>query len=325
MQQRDANFDIMKGIGILLVMTGHFFGWNHPLLGQVILSFHMPLFFLVAGYFSKSYVDGPTSWRHVKRFSRRLVPPMVVTQLAIVAWAVLMTLTRHDGWDPVIRESLSLFWADVDGPMTPWGKLSLGVIWFLLALFVAKSLLIPLSRLKQWAIPVSLVLAFGTVMLHKVFPYSIWCIALGLTALPFVTIGWWVKDHPFPLWLNLLTIGCWIAAICFSRLEMYTFTWGCYPLDVLGAYGGTFCVYWMSKWMGKYLMPFSKVFAYLGVISLAIMCVHCFEIASHLGNRILVAGGFEFQDWALSIWRYVLTIILAIALVHIPKVKQIFV
>ncbi len=325
MQQRDATFDIMKGIGILLVMTGHFFGWNHPWLSQFILSFHMPLFFIVAGFFSKSYVDGPTSLIHVKRFSRRLIPPFVVTQLAIVAWTVFMVFAKHDGWNPVIRESMSLFWADVDGPVTPWGKLTLGVIWFLLALFVAKSLLIPLSRLKQWAIPVSLILAFGTIMLHKVFPYSIWCIALGLTALPFVTIGWWVKEHPFPLWLNLLCIGCWIAAMLFSRLEMYTFTWKCYPLDVLGAYGGTYCVYWISKWMDKYLRPVSKVFAYLGLVSLAIMCVHCFEIASHLGNRIMVAVGFEWQDWTLSVWRYVLTVGLAIAVVHIPGVKRLFV
>lgn len=325
MQGRDLTFDIMKGIGILLVMTGHFFGWNHPVLGRVILSFHMPLFFFIAGYFSKAYVDWPTSWGYVKHFFRRLVPPFMVTQFAIVAWAVFMTFAKHGGWDPVIRDTLSLLWADVDGPMTPWGKLSIGVIWFLLALFVAKSLLIPLSRLKQWAVPVSLILAYGALLLHRIFPYSIWCISLGLMALPFVTIGWWTKDHPFPLWLNLLTIGCWIAAICFSKLEMYTFTWGCYPLDVLGAYGGTFCIYWLSKWIGKHLTHVSKAFAYLGVISLAIMCVHCFEIASHLGNRILAAVGFEWQDWALSIWRYVLTVGMAITLIHIPKVKQVFV
>ncbi len=325
MKQRDTTFDTMKGIGILLVITCHFFGWNHPWLARVIESFHMPLFFFVAGYFSKSYVDGTTSWMHVRRFSKRLIPPFVVTQLAIVAWTILMVFTKHEGWNPVIRDSLSLIWADVDGPMTPWGKLTIGVIWFLLALFVAKSLLIPLSRLKQWAIPVSLALALGAFLLHKVLPYSIWCISLGLMALPFVTIGWWVREHPFPLWLNLLAIGCWIAAICFSGLEMYTFTWKCYPLDVLGAYGGTYCVYWVSKWMSTYLKPVSKVFAYLGLLSLAIMCVHCFEMDSHLGNHIRSAVGIEMQIWVFYVWRYVLTILLAIVLVHIPKVKNLFV
>ena len=325
MQHRDATFDIMKGIGILLVITCHFFGWNHPWLAQVILSFHMPMFFFVAGYFSKAYVDGPTTWKHIRHFSRRLLPPFIVTQLVIIAWAVLMVFTKHESWNPVIVDTLSLFWADVFGPMTPWGQLTLGVIWFLLALLVAKSLLIPLSRLKQWSILVSLVIAFGTLLLHKVFRYSVWCISLGLMALPFVTIGWWVKEHPFPMWLNLLAIACWIVAICFSRLEMYTFTWKCYPLDVVGAYGGTYCVYWVSKWMGQRLKPVSKVMANLGMISLAIMCIHCFEMDSHLSNHIRVAMGIELPNWAMFVWRYVLTIGLGIILVHIPTVRRVFV
>ena len=325
MQQRDVTFDIMKGVGILLMIVGHFLGWNHPWLDRVISSFHMPLFFIVAGLFSKSYVDRPTTKTWVKRYFARLYPPLAITQLLIVAWAVLIALTKHEGWDSPIRESLSLVWADVDGPVTPWGKLSLGVIWFLLALFVAKTLLIPLSRLKQWAIPVSLVVAFGTFMLHKVFPYSIWCLSLGLMALPFVTIGWWVKNHSVPLWLKIVAVVCWIVAICFSRLDMYSFTWNCYPLDVLGACGGTYCIYLLSVGIKKYLKITSKVLSALGVWSLAIMCVHCFEMYAHLGNHVKALVGFEFGEWSMFAWRVVLTLGLAIMLVHIPKVKKLFV
>ena len=315
----------MKGIGILLVITCHFFGWNHPWLAKVIQSFHMPLFFIVAGYFSKPYVDTPTSKQNIKRYFSRLYPPLAATQFMIVAWAVLMVFVKHEGWNPVVRESLSLLWADVDGPVTPWGKLSLGVIWFLLALFVAKALLIPLSRLKQWAIPVSLVVAWGTLLLHHVFPYSIWCISLGLMALPFVTIGWWIKNHPFPIWVNILAIVCWVVAIVFSKLDMYSFTWNFFPLDVIGAYGGTYCVYLISKWIGQRLKYFPKGLAYLGVASLAIMCVHCFEIASHLSNHLCALTGIEFQSWAIFILRYVITLSIAIALINIPKVKRLFI
>ena len=322
---RDITFDIMKGVGILLVIVCHLLGWNHPWLDRVISSFHMPLFFIVAGFFSKPYLDMNTTKTCVKRYFFRLYPPMVITQLLIVAWAVLMTVSKHEGWDPVIRESLSLLWADVDGPMTQWGKLSLGVIWFLLALFVAKSLLIPLSRLKQWAIPVSLLVAFAALILHKFFPYSIWCLSLGLMALPFVTIGWWVKNHPVPLWLRIVAVVCWIAAICLSRLDMYSFTWNCYPLDVLGACGGTYCVYLLSLGIKKYLKITSKVLSALGVWSLAIMCVHCFEMYAHLGNRFRAAVGVELGLWAMFAWRVVLTLGLAIMLVHIPKVKKLFV
>ena len=313
----------MKGIGILLVIICHFWGWNHPVLAQIILSFHMPLFFFVAGYFSKAYVDGPTLWKNVKHYFRRLIPPMAITQLIIVMWAVFMAIVKQRaGWDTVIREFLSLFWADVDGPMTPWGKLTIGVIWFLVALFIAKSLLIPLSRLKQWAVPVSLGLALGALTIHRVFPYSIWCISLGVMALPFVTIGWWVKNHPFPLWFNFVTIGCWVMAILFSRLEMYTFTWRIFPLDIIGAYGGTYFVYSVSKIAGKNLKFFSKALAYLGTISLVIMCVHCFEMASHLGNHVRVLAGIELQGSALYIWRFVFTIGLSVLVVQILRLRK---
>ena len=129
-KQRDITFDIMKGIGILLVIVCHLIGWNHPYLAQVILSFHMPLFFIVAGIFSKPYVDVPSAKANVKRYFARLYPAFALTQLLIVAWGILLAVVKHEGWDPPIRESLSLVWADVFGPTTPWGRLSLGVIWF---------------------------------------------------------------------------------------------------------------------------------------------------------------------------------------------------
>lgn len=51
--ERNDTIDIMKGIGILLVMLGHFVdGFAHTF----IYSFHMPLFFVLAGYFAKPII-----------------------------------------------------------------------------------------------------------------------------------------------------------------------------------------------------------------------------------------------------------------------------
>lgn len=325
-QNRDITFDIMKGIGILLVITCHFFGWNHLWLNRIISSFHMPMFFLVAGYFSKSFSNWDKTRHEVGRFFSRLVYPMVFTQLLIVVWDVLMALVGQNGWNPVFKETLSLLWADVNGPMTPWGQLRLGVIWFLLALFVAKSLLLMfVSRLKSWAIPVSVVMSAMAVLVHKFFPYSFWCISLGLVALPFVTIGWWFRNHRVPFWMKWVAIGCWVVAIVFSELDMYCFTWKCFPLDLVGACGGTICLYWIAKAIGKHLRLVGKVLAYLGMISLAIMCMHCFEMASHLGNHTKALVGFNLPVWGAFVWRYVLTIGLAIGLVKLPVVKKLFV
>ena len=124
-KQRDITFDIMKGIGILLVITCHFFGWNHPFMSRFIRSFHMPLFFLVAGYFSKPYDGLWPAKIAVGKFFNRLYWPLFFTQLAIISWLATMVYFKHEGWNEVVCQTLDLFWVDVDGPITPWGYLVL--------------------------------------------------------------------------------------------------------------------------------------------------------------------------------------------------------
>ena len=46
---RDTTIDVLKGIGIILVVIGH--SCCPQLLNDFIFSFHMPLFFIASGYF----------------------------------------------------------------------------------------------------------------------------------------------------------------------------------------------------------------------------------------------------------------------------------
>ena len=326
-KERDITFDIMKGIGILLVLLGHV--WGLPTMNHVITSFHMPMFFIVAGYFSKSYSPEMSISATIKHYAKRLIPPYLVTMLAIAVWAALKAYL-NGGWDVVISKILSIFWADVNALSTPFGKLGIGVVWFLLALFWAKTFLLIISRWEKWVLPIAFVSAIIVLLIHKVFPYSVACISLGCIALPFLAIGWWVKRHSVHWSLKLFVLLAWGGAMVWSELDMYEYRWGCYPLDVLGACGGTYCLYVLSKWLTKAkdikgISVFPQLFAYLGTISLAIMCVHCFEIDSHLGNHIRVALGWDMSLYPLYVWRYALTIILAIILTKIPKVKSLFV
>lgn len=50
--ERDLRFDIMRGIGIILMMLGHI-----PVEGFIyrwIYSFHMPMFFILSGLYTKN-------------------------------------------------------------------------------------------------------------------------------------------------------------------------------------------------------------------------------------------------------------------------------
>ena len=327
-KKRDITFDMMKGIGILLMLIGHVWAAYIPYIHKVIYSFHMPLFLIVAGYFSKPYSSDNNNKSAIYSYFRRLLPPFVFTISITVLFFCLMGIVKHD-WNPVIQNTIALFWADVKVLHTPYGDVYIGVVWFLLALMWAKTFLLFLLRWEKWVLPISFILSIGALLLYKIFPYSVWCLSLGLVCLPFVAIGWWCRYHSIPLWLKISSLILWIIAICFSKLDIYGYTWQCYPLDVIGACGGTYFVYLLCRWLNsdllkKYFYWLRQALAYLGIISLAIMCLHSFEIDTHLGNRLRSWIGIELPIWGLYVWRYTLTLILAVIIVHTPRIKKIF-
>ena len=119
-ENRDATFDIMKGLGILLVLGVHYWPhlkWNY----HYVHSFVMPLFFLVAGYFSKPVTEGGIG-HAIKKNAKRLLLPFVATQLLLMAWGGIQALAKHDV-SYVIKPSLSLIWGSCDVLNSQWGMI----------------------------------------------------------------------------------------------------------------------------------------------------------------------------------------------------------
>lgn len=128
--KRDAGIDVAKGIGILLVIIGHedIPSWFE----DIIFSFHMPLFFILSGYFFK--IENNQLIR-IKKDARRLLLPYVVTMDVITLYMLFIHQgIKHDGWY-YITNSL-WFWIYPTG--APGGLNFSGPIWFLFALFWTK-------------------------------------------------------------------------------------------------------------------------------------------------------------------------------------------
>jgi fucose 4-O-acetylase-like acetyltransferase len=83
-KQRNIEMDILKGIGIILVVMGHYytpFPWFHP------YSFHMPLFFFASGYFyNQKYENEPLLL--LKKRSKSLLLPYL-------AYSIVLGLIVH--------------------------------------------------------------------------------------------------------------------------------------------------------------------------------------------------------------------------------------
>ena len=75
---RDQTFDYMKGIGILAMIIGH--SIIPSIVDRVIFAWHMPMFFIISGYFYKN-VDSKTMF--IKNW-KGLLKPYLVTSFLLV-------------------------------------------------------------------------------------------------------------------------------------------------------------------------------------------------------------------------------------------------
>ena len=91
MKTRIQYFDIAKGIGIILMIIGHC-GIKNQYIKHFIYSFHMPLFFLISGYFFKYREDKEC----LKKNFKKLIMPYIYTCLAIIFYKLLRLILDNN-------------------------------------------------------------------------------------------------------------------------------------------------------------------------------------------------------------------------------------
>lgn len=132
--------DIAKGIAIILVIVGHTVPNPSPL-RHAIFSFHMPVFFILAGYTFRS-----KPWRELVSGSvLRLLVPYVVLALAWQVPTFLMSGAPLTGSALTGGLEMLVFASGVDVPGL--GVAAVGMAWFLAALFTSRLLFNALVRL----------------------------------------------------------------------------------------------------------------------------------------------------------------------------------
>ena len=132
--------DIAKGIAIILVIVGRTVPNPSPL-RHAIFSFHMPVFFILAGYTFRS-----KPWRELVSGSvLRLLVPYVVLALAWQVPTFLMSGAPLTGSALTGGLEMLVFASGVDVPGL--GVAAVGMAWFLAALFTSRLLFNALVRL----------------------------------------------------------------------------------------------------------------------------------------------------------------------------------
>ena len=160
--------------------------------------------------------------------------------------------------------------------------------------------------------------------MHRFLPYVPWGLMRGLSAVWFLAMGWYSKRHPFPICIWIVFVFCWLVTLRIGFLDMSTYTYQTYPLELFGAVGATWLVYLLSKVIQNHTLLISKFFRWCGVNSLLILCVNTLDRRSYLVR--LVKGILNIHPSGLynTLIHYSVELVLVIFLIYIPYTNRLF-
>ena len=266
-KNRLAAIDILKGIGIVLVVLGH---TVHNELNAWIYTFHMPLFFIFAGLFLK-----PGNDVYLKRLKSMLIPYFIFVFITYPYWRFVEMRFRPlpDGFD-ANAHFFDIFWQTNEFMFN-------AVLWFLPCLFITIVLLnFILTIVKNRYAIICLCLAWIVAATLYIPDTQSYWIKETWVAFPFVTIGWILGNSLSRIENKLTTIPWYFKIIALIPLIAVFFiphggsmmTAEC-PIGYVYFFALAFvCV--TAVYILSTMLTSQKWLSWLGRNTLVIMCLH---------------------------------------------------
>ncbi len=319
MSQRLEYMDVAKGIAILLVILGH-----HdlpPVLYDWIYSFHMPLFFIVSGYFwhKVSMVE------ELKKGLKNLLIPLWTTKLL---WVVLLLIAynyRGSYTGPDWKVWLL-------GGLFEKGDFRFAMGWFLAALFWGKlwmNILHPLSSFWKY-------LTIALIFIIPVYLRGEGCFQTdgtqfpcnflqGMTSVLFLTIGHLLHDSDFFDKRHPMMEAIAISGLCFGFLMPLNMAITSYPLsywNILASSLASIGLLFLCKYLAESsrLHGVTTALSFVGRNSLAILCIHALEYSVQ-PQRLLVP---YFHPYLHGIIVAILIVLSLFVVKRIPVLRDIY-
>ncbi len=169
--------DTLKFIGIVAVILGHI---RSPL-GEFIFSWHMPLFFVLSGFFIRLELE-PLQFFN-KEIKRLIIPYFIFVTLALVVETSKRFILHRAPLDFFNELKGVFFWMDMDSLINSYAF----ILWFLPALFVSRYLTYIIKKyIKQTVLQIIIVVTLFLISFNVQLPFAI---DNGLNALLFVYVG----------------------------------------------------------------------------------------------------------------------------------------
>ncbi len=269
--------DVAKGITIILTIIGHSLGYG-TLGRNVIFSFHMPLFFILSGYTFRVSTNWEGFANRIKKDAVRLILPVLYVSFISISLQFLSSTdhSRNNFFSIFCGMGRSLFWSS---GVSVYNSPALGMMWFLISLFSAKTIFNLLNIIFQgeWFKIISIIVGMLGIFLGGRGKYLPFNFDVSLMAIIFIEIGWELKNFintKNNASFQVLTIGFWLSCLRSGLyIEMASRSYPGLLISVIEALSGTLILFWLSQrisfsWIATHAL------APLGRITMTVLCVH---------------------------------------------------
>ena len=309
-KQRENWVDIVKGIGIILVVMGHA---GCPVLPHgIIYSFHMPLFFFLSGLFIKRQCEKDFCTYVKKNFRSLLLPYFYFNILSIIFYYIMSCIFHKELLLGSVQDNLIGIFVGMR-----FGSPYHHLLWFLPCLFFAKIIVYPMIKLFQkrleWVklMLSSIALVIGLTYSScatKPLPLSF---DASLVAAFFIVLGDYymktktvINKYVGKYWNIVLILVALSIIYNFNKVEMFNMTYGNWGLFLLGSLSIILLIcYFCGRIL--YCNKFWRFVMDYGRFSLLVFATHnyCLFVPITMKNRLLPSSSLwqDYIYWVVSI------------------------
>ena len=285
MGQRIKYFDIAKAIGIIAIIYGHL----NEYLFLSVMSFHVPIFFVISGYFlsqKRSYKE------YACQKARELLIPYFATGVVLIILALVRGI-YYGGAGIGCREAVTMLLEVLYGSGSvslnrPIVVYAVGAIWFLWALFWSL-LIVKFAIHRKW----SVLYVAGSVLAGMLISRFAWLplsLLAGMVCAGYVYIGYcahqyiWKKEIQWSYGKKLVTCVVLLFAWYIYRYHFAGFV-GCVSnryehgiRDGIGTLVAVTFIIFLSDTVIDHIPVVRDILCWIGRHTLQILCVHMIDL-----------------------------------------------
>lgn len=281
--------DFARGLGIILIVLSHVMLRGDT--SKIIFSFHVPFFFIMAGYVLNLEKWSPRSGEFVEKIAKRLLLPYFIAE---IIWYPIWFIFSHEMgffnhlWRINEADPVSAFYTIFLGAVhnnyysAVEAPLLLAPMWFFPCLFFAEIIYLGLYKIVGKAdrkFVCLLIIAAGLGFLFGKFHPLIQALDVALVMQIFVAVGVLMRKFNFVEKINLPIIIAAIIGLFLSfKFNIFVDTnfrmYGNQILFYVGAIAGTVLIIKISYIFTKIGGKISDLITYCGLQSVLVVALH---------------------------------------------------